>query len=112
MVILAIILYCNIGWVNGTYYYKEISPAKAEELSFVGKIASGGWNIFTKIDNIREGTQKVDTLAATIFLFGIFWPMGILIVLVSWVIYLIYYVIYYAGWFIFAGGGAKLLGLA
>ncbi len=105
LAIIAVTLYCNIGWGIGSYYLYQIFPAKHSELSLVGKIAAGGWNVFAQGDITQnEGVRSV----AIIVVFGVLWPLGLTCIVTIWIVYFAYY----ASWFIFAGGGAKLLGLA
>ncbi len=111
-VVLAVIIlavYLNIGWALGTYYHNSIFQKTPAELSF-GQHIIAGWGgdntVFTK----GECSMSVAQV-----LFSLFWPLvPVFLVLISWCAAGIYYAswgVYYTLWFIFAGGGAKLLGL-
>ncbi len=101
VILVTITLYANIAWVVGSYYYHNVANVKAENLTTLGKIAAGGWSFAAQNTSLRnEGW-------ITILFFGVVWPIGLFIVAGSWVVY----VCYYTGWFIFAGGGVRLLGL-
>ncbi len=103
IVLLALTLYANIGWMVGSYYYNNVLTTPDEKLTTLGKIAAGGWSYISRPDGSKDNSK-----GSAIFLFGIIWPIGLIVITTSWIIYYIYYI----GWFIFAGGAAKLLGLA
>jgi hypothetical protein len=103
IVLLALTLYCNIGWTVGSYYYNNVLATSPEKLTTLGKAAAGGWSALADKRLRNSDSNKF----AAVLIFGILWPFGLAVVAVLWIIYYVYYV----GWFIFAGGGAKLLGL-
>ncbi len=113
---LVVTLYSNIGWVVGNYYRYNVLTVKPQDLTTLGRVAAGGWAFSSNHTFfLRDGLNI--WLCANIA-YGAAWPLGLFLVVVSWLVYGLYYVgdgivyaVYYAGWFIFAGGGAKLLGL-
>lgn len=99
LVLICITLYANIGWVVGSYYHHNVLRTPHEQLTTLGKVAAGA-PVFATIP------QKSDSVVVAVD-FGIFWPVVLVIFAISWIVYFVYY----AGWFIFAGGAVKLLGL-
>ena len=42
VVLMAVTLYANIGWMTGSYYFNHIYPSVPSQLTTLGKIAAGG----------------------------------------------------------------------
>ncbi len=108
--VVALAVYLNVGWALGTYYHDSIFQKTPAELS-IGQHIMAGWGGRGDGYFVRGACS---TLTAQ-RVFSFFWPLvPVLVVLVSWCVAGIYYAgwgVYYTLWFIFAGGGAKLLGL-
>ncbi len=102
IILLAITLYCNIGWVVGSYYSSNITRTSPEQLTTLGKIAAGGWACIAH----QPGDTTSYNITACVA-FGILWPIGLIVVAATWVVY----ACYYASWFMVWGGGGRLLGL-
>jgi hypothetical protein len=110
ILLLALTLYCNIAWVVGSYYYYNVTTINAENLTTLGKIAAGGWSCLS-FNAKLQGNAFEDAVVSVIY-FGIVWPIGIFFgCICTWITYGCFYGCFYAGWFIFAGGAAKLIGL-
>ncbi|MDP3052040.1 MAG: hypothetical protein Q8N42_00870 [bacterium] len=105
IILLVLTLYCNIGWVMGSYYAHHVFSMAEKQLTTFGKVAAGGWNFLAQGDRPQE-KNRTESWVIVLF-YGIIWPFGLLIAAISWIIY----GVYYTGWFVFAGGAAKLLGL-
>lgn len=106
LAVLILAVYLNIGWALGTYYHNSIFSKTPAELS-IGQYIMAGWDgWFTKAACSMPTTQVI---------FSLFWPLvPVLVVLGSWCVAGVCsacWGVYYALWFIFVGGGAKLLGL-
>jgi len=99
LLIVILAVYLNFGWMMGAYYSDHATiKTHPEEVTTFGKFMIGAGSIF-----IGGDPTKTQWCILSSFL----WPVGLALSLVSWIVY----GCYYASWFIFAGGGAKLLGL-
>lgn len=94
-IIVATAIYFNIGWVIGTSIQNALLEKSAPTL--LQTFWRGPANIF-----VHQGNTSV-----LFWLNAFLWPAWLIDVLVAWAIYGIYLL----GWFIFAGGIAKALGI-
>lgn len=98
LLVLTVTIYLNFGWMMGAYYSDHAGLATPEKITTFGKFMMGA------DDRSSDNTTKISWCILSSFL----WPVGVFITLISWIIYGCYYI----GWFVFAGGAVKLLGLA
>jgi hypothetical protein len=98
LVIIGITVYLNFGWMMGAYYADHGLPKAEQGITTLGKFMTGpgGW-----MSNEKGSRLWWCALSS------IGWPIGVAFNIISWV----FYGVYYAGWFIFAGGIVKTLGL-
>ena len=89
VIVLLLTLYSNVGWIVGSYYFHNIVSVERENLTNFGKVMAGGWASFSQPD------IEHSVFFSAVFP-GIIWPIILIIVAGSWIIYFIYYGIYYA----------------
>lgn len=88
LVIIGVAIYFNIGYWVGDYFYNHTQIQKPD--TFWAKLLNGGWGVVRNFGD-RELTMGYST---------IFWPIGLVITLVSWFLY-----------GIFGGGFFELVGI-
>lgn len=93
-------LYLNIGWAIGTWTH-NIFGNDVEWTTISQKVISGPGEV-----NIIDSGDNTSTMLSNQVTSMFLWPFLFVIVAVEWIGYGIYLFL----WFIFAGGGAKLLG--
>ncbi len=103
LVVIGIAVYFNIGWVIGNYYYSNVFYTPPSQHTPFAKVFAGSWSVLSDSIPLTQIPNKL----AVVSIVSVFWPLFLAFSSVTWVIYFIYYLL----WLIFAGGGAKLLGL-
>ena len=102
LLLVAIAIYLNIGWAVVNYYDNYVLPHGTNAETFWQKVWSGPEN------NLQNKPNSSPAPFSLFLVFVLIWPFLPLVSLAAW----FFYFIYYALWFIFWGGAAKLLGLA
>ena len=98
LVVVAVALYLNAGWALGTYYHNHVLYQSPQTVIQI--IAKGGWEFFT-------GTNCSLIKDQIVFMFC--WPLLMIALVITWMVYLVVYLAYQLLWLWFAGGIAKLL---
>ena len=109
LLVVGIAVYLNIGWAIGTFYVDRIAGVSCENLSSIERAASGGWCVSHKIPYMG---LNVTSQTSQIAVFSVTWPFYLICLAISWVIYWAVEIVSWIAWLIFAGGAAKLFGLA
>lgn len=105
-----ITLYLNIGWMMGTYVHERVkySDDILSESSFA-QFLSGGWHIFNT-PQIPE--KERESLFSKQMFFSLFWPVLLIFVVMTWIVYAFAWLIMLLAKLIFIGGLAELVGTA
>jgi len=105
LIIVGLTVYLNTGWALGTYHYNNVSHKSVESRNIFDKFLAGPGYRAHPPGTAVEGHQV--SLFRNQVTTSFIWPIVILMITSSWIIYFGYYLL----WLIFAGGIAKLLGL-
>ncbi|HEY4523890.1 MAG TPA: hypothetical protein VJK04_03410 [Candidatus Paceibacterota bacterium] len=105
--VIALAFYLNIGWALGTYFHVYIFGMKPE--TFWQKMWGGGYTIWNYPPHMNS--LRFDQILVSICL-----PLHLIIIVASWLVYILVYIInrllrfiIFILWLIFAGGIVKLL---
>lgn len=114
--LLLLAAYLNIGWAIGTYEHNHILGKTPE--TFWQEAWQGGFGVFSGLKTTEKNFAVQVNLGFQQIFFSFFWPLLIIGILVSWIVYgclILLYWLWYAAvyfmWLIFAGGIAKILGV-
>ena len=112
IVMVVMTVYFNTGWAIGTYIYNHVQYVNPPEIetTIVDKFLAGPKNMMST--NYKNSDQNRWTALEMQTIFSLFWPLGIIFITASWLVYGIALFLYFSFWFVFAGGMVKLLGLA
>jgi len=104
LILLAITIWCNIGYYFGENRYEAGQRIiRGEALTTFQEFRGGGWRCFEK--NYGEDDNYILIMIFSIIL----WPLELLVVLISWILYGVALVAVFLFKFIFMGGFFALI---